>query len=441
MGDTNSTDTTDRPAVRRNRRSGIEDLWYRRDGKESTKLGVKKRYQARFVDYDGREHMRSFETKELAQGYLDQNAADLVTGKFVGKAAQTRSVGSVAAQWIAGKASEVAEGSMSPKTLAGYRSLLDGLVLPTWANATLADVSNGGVRAWVVSLGQGAHAVPEHDGQGRKMVSRKLSASRTIQAYQVLKQILDEAVRQRLLPVNPAVGVKLPHKDEAEKRYLTHEQVDLLASECGNYSTMVYVLGYCGIRFGEAVGLKVSDVDLSRGRLTVRRSVTYVTGSGLVEGKPKNGKPREVPILPFVVELLRVALVGRKKSDLVFPSKSGQWMTSGEFRWAFDPAAVKIGVEGLVPHELRHTAASLAIQSGANIKLVQRMLGHSSATLTLDRYGHLYDDELDSLANRMGDARTAALKPAQTPVDVSKLSAVLDLSAEQVSKLGTLMHG
>lgn len=438
------TDThapAERPTVKRNRRSGIEDLWFRRDGNKSTKHGVAKRWQARFVDYDGRERMRSFVDKSDAQSYLDANTADLVTGRYVGKAAQTRTVGSVAGQWLAGKASEVSEGSLSPKTLAGYQSLLDGLVLPTWADTALAEVSNGGVRAWVISLGQGTHAVGEYDGQGRKMVARKLSASRTIQAFQVLKQILDEAVRQRLLPVNPAVGVKLPQKDEAEKRYLTHEQVDALASACEHYSTLVYVLGYCGIRFGEAVGLKVSDVDLSRGRLTVRRSVTYVTGSGLVEGKPKNGKSREVPLLPFVIDLLRVAVAGRRKTDLVFAGKSGQWLTSGEFRWAFDPAAKRAGVEGLVPHELRHTAASLAIQSGANIKLVQRMLGHKTATLTLDRYGHLYDDELDSLASRMGDARTAALTPASLPLDVGKLASSLDLSAEQLSRLGDLLAG
>src|SRR5699024_10469359 len=61
--------------------------------------------------------------------------------------------------------------------------------------------------------------------------------------------------------------------------------------------------------------------------------------------------------------------------------------------------------EGLTPHELRHTCASLAIRSGANVKVVQRMLGHSSAALTLDRYGHLFDDDLDAVADALGDLR------------------------------------
>jgi len=71
----------------------------------------------------------------------------------------------------------------------------------------------------------------------------------------------------------------------------------------------------------------------------------------------------------------------------------------------FDRAAAAAGLEGLVPHELRHTAASLAIASGASIKGVQSMLGHASAAMTLDRYGHLFGDELDAVADRMDAAR------------------------------------
>jgi len=68
-----------------------------------------------------------------------------------------------------------------------------------------------------------------------------------------------------------------------------------------------------------------------------------------------------------------------------------------------------VGLSGLVPHELRHTAASLAIASGASVKAVQSMLGHASAAMTLDRYGHLYEDELDAVADRVDEAATRIL--------------------------------
>ena len=80
------------------------------------------------------------------------------------------------------------------------------------------------------------------------------------------------------------------------------------------------------------------------------------------------------------------------------------------FRTAFDEAAASaIGVPGLHPHQLRHTAASLAIASGADVKVVQQMLGHASATMTLDTYGHLFEDRLDEVGDAM-DAR-----PGQPP--------------------------
>lgn len=420
--------------TKRNRRSGIEDLWIsKRTGKKTTKYGKWKRWQARFVDYDGHEHMKTFEDKDDAQSWLDQNAADLVTGKFVGKAASTRTVGQVAGEWMRHRE------HLKPKTVAGYRSLLENLVLPTWKDLALADVDKAGVRSWVTAMQKGTHAVPEYDGQGRVMVARKLSASRVIQAHQVLKQVLDDAVDLKLLPVNPAIGVDMPRKQEAERRYLDHKQVDALATAVGDLGVMVLVLAYCGLRFGEVVALQVRDVDLEDARLTVRRSVTYVTQpksddttapkSGFVEGTTKGHESRSVPVPAFLVKLLREHVKGVKRTGLVFPGKSGEWMTPGEFRWRFDPAAVEVGVDGLVPHELRHTAASLAIRSGANLKVVQKMLGHKTATLTLDRYGHLFPDELDALATRLDTDRTAALTGI-VPGEKRQLSALDALVAK-----------
>ncbi len=78
-------------------------------------------------------------------------------------------------------------------------------------------------------------------------------------------------------------------------------------------------------------------------------------------------------------------------------------------RAVFDQASAAVGLEGLTPHALRHTAASLAIAAGADVKVVQQMLGHKSATMTLDLYGHLFPDRLDTVADAMDAARAAAL--------------------------------
>jgi integrase len=89
---------------------------------------------------------------------------------------------------------------------------------------------------------------------------------------------------------------------------------------------------------------------------------------------------------------------------LVFPRQTGGLLPIEEYRRAFDKACDEVGIVGLVPHGLRHTTASLAISAGANVKVVQRMLGHATAAMTLDLYGHLLDDDLSGVADALGEA-------------------------------------
>jgi integrase len=131
-----------------------------------------------------------------------------------------------------------------------------------------------------------------------------------------------------------------------------------------------------------------------------------------------------VPVPAFLRDDLAVQLAGSHLEDFVFPGVRGGVLRNKTFRRShFDPAAASIGVEGLVPHELRHTAASLAIAAGASVKGVQAMLGHASATLTLDSYGHLFGDELDGVAQRLDDAVRGQL------ADISRTSRATDVVA------------
>ena len=142
-----------------------------------------------------------------------------------------------------------------------------------------------------------------------------------------------------------------------------------------------------------------------RGRIDVVEAVTEVDG-GMVFGTPKTHQHRSVVVPRFIREDLGRQLAGKAPADLVFASRAGTPLRVQNFRrdW-FDRAAHAVGLSGLTPHELRHTAASLAIASGASVKGVQSMLGHASAQMTLDRYGHLFPDELDAVADRLDAAR------------------------------------
>jgi len=122
----------------------------------------------------------------------------------------------------------------------------------------------------------------------------------------------------------------------------------------------------------------------------------------------------------FLVELLgeHLALQARGPDDLVFTAPLGGPLRERKFlHGQLKPAARRASLpEGLRAHDLRHTAASLLIREGASVKAVQRSLGHKSAVMTLDRYGHLWPDELEDLAERLDRARTAAVAPYTRPI-------------------------
>ena len=110
-------------------------------------------------------------------------------------------------------------------------------------------------------------------------------------------------------------------------------------------------------------------------------------------------------LLPQIEEMIST----KAPDNYVFTRPNGELLRLTWFRRAvFIPAVEQAGFHGLAPHGLRHTAASLAIASGADVKVVQAMPGHASATMTLDLYGHLYADRLDEVADRMDAARSAS---------------------------------
>jgi integrase len=134
---------------------------------------------------------------------------------------------------------------------------------------------------------------------------------------------------------------------------------------------------------------------------------------------------RWVSVPRFVAERLGEHVAGRRPDDLVFTSPQGEPLRAGNFRRdVFTPAARRAGLDGLVPHGLRHTAASLAIAAGADVKVVQQMLGHKSATMTLDLYRHLFDDRLDEVADGLDRAARTTLVPP--PVSVIALASRAD---------------
>lgn len=347
-------------------------------------------YRVRYRTPDRRQTTkRGFTTKRDARAWAEQLEVDKRRGAFVAAAAGRVSLGVYAAEWLESKH------NLKPSTRARYRVVLDTFVADH-AGVAIGDISRQLVREWVADL------------------SAQRSPATVHKVVGVLRQILAMAVSDNRLVLNPVDGVELPTVGTIEQRFLTLEQLHALADAAGEHRALVYVLGTCGLRFGEVAELRWKDLDIQNLKIRVTRSVTLVDNKFVV-GTTKGGKGRTVSLPAFVADLL--AAYEKVPDGLVFPDSTGKHMrgTNVRRRWWADAvkaarlfpriernaAGEKVTVYGFKIHELRHTAASLAIQGGANIKSLQNMLGHESAALTLDRYGHLFDSDVEAVGVAM----------------------------------------
>jgi integrase len=343
-------------------------------------------WRARYRDTHGTEHSRHFSRKIDAQTWLDSVTTAVRTGTYVDPTKSRITVGELAPLWLAGKI------NLKPTTRARYADVLKTHVLPRWRDISLSRVEYGEIQNWLAEL----------DDRG-------LAGASVRKAHGVLSGILGLAVKDRRLTSNPALGVALPPLNQKRRRYLTAIQVEEFAAAAGTGRAVVYTLAYCGLRWSELAALRVRNVDLLRRRLNVEEAVTEINGSQLVWGTTKSHERRSVPIPRFLAVELEALLEGKGPDTLLFSSPFGAVLRNRNARslW-FDAAATAIGQAGLTPHELRHTAASLAVSAGANVKAVQRMLGHASAALTLDTYADLFDDDLNDVADRLNVVRENA---------------------------------
>jgi integrase len=392
--------------------ASVQDRWFTEEEDETGRT-VKartrfhgnttiKRWRAHYRTPDGRQRNKTFARKADADRFLTTVESSKLTGTFVDPSRSRVTFGEMAKKWSAAKV------GLKASTRARYDSALKTHVLPRWKDVPLNGIEYEQIQEWIGEL----HASGLSGAAVRKVAG-------------VLSGILALAVRAKRLPANPAAGVELPRADSKRKRYLTAAQVEVMADAAAalpparprlasnasfaQYRLVVFVLAYCGLRWSEAAALRVSAVDLNKRRITISAAVVEVDGIGLVWGTPKSHEDRWMSIPQFLVDDLRNHIGKRSPEELLFTAPEGGVMRNRNARRAwFNRAAGEAGIDGLTPHELRHTAASLAVSAGANVKAVQRMLGHASAAMTLDLYADLFDDDLESVAARLDVLREAA---------------------------------
>ena len=344
-----------------------------------------KRYRVRYRKPDhSQTDKRGFRTKHAAELFLASVEMKKATGEYIDPAASRATVGTLCTSWLASRS------HVKPSTAYVYESAWRLHVEPTWGNTMIGTIRHSDVQAWTTQLGAG--------GEGRKPKSPTIVR----RAHDILAAILDAAVKDHLVPSNPARGVKPPRRVSRPHTYLSNEQVAQLVGACGDHGPIIALLAYTGLRWGEASALTVNDIDTLRRRLMVVENAVYVNGSILV-GTPKTHEHRSVPYPKFLSIPIANACEGKGRDDIVFDDGRGGYQRTPTMvanSW-WDAALEEAGLPPMTIHDLRHTAASLAVSAGANVKAVQRMLGHTSAAMTLDTYSDLFDDGLDAVAVRL----------------------------------------
>ena len=251
-------------------------------------------------------------------------------------------------------------------------------------------------------------------------------APKTIRnAAGALHRALDQAVRWRLIPINPADKLSLPHRNPSTRRAADlHETASLIeALAHSSYRLPILVALYTGMRRGEIVGLRWEDFDADVNLLRVARSIGHTTALGPFVKEPKTAAGVRALLIP--PELVRELQTHRKgqierasqSSEVfvdhgwIFPDPAGELMSPGRLGKAFGRLARAANIQ-LSLHELRHTQATILFANGIQDKLVSERLGHASVTITKDLYTHLIADlqrpAVDAVVNFIAAARKLA---------------------------------
>lgn len=345
------------------------------------------RYAVSFRDSAHKQVLkRGFTTIRDAKNYRSKKSVEIQDNRYIQPKKLRVKVSELAVEWLDHK-----EATRKPNTFQTYRSRWETHVKPRWGKIEVGKVTVRDVQQWVNTLHRGTNT------------QKPLSASLISDCHGVLVGILDLAVTNGDLHVNPIKNkVELPKRLATEKRYLTAPQVRQLA-EASTHPEIIYTLVYTGLRWGELTALRVKSVDFNKRRITVGSTITQLRDNQRYsENPPKTWEVRAVPLPASLEPILQKQCERKTGEDYLFMSPNGGHLhpPSSQTGW-FAVALKKAGLPPMKVHDLRHTTASLTISAGANVKVVQRLLGHKSAAMTLDVYAELFEDDLDVVADAL----------------------------------------
>ncbi|MDW8475799.1 site-specific integrase [Streptomyces scabiei] len=363
------------------------------------------KWRARYRDLDGKEHARHFDRKLDAQRWIDEVTASIVTGQYVDPQAGRITFETYSKKWEESLIASEAGERITDNALRLH-------LVPALGSRAMAAIRRNDLQVLFKSL------------------SELLGPGSVRNIYDVLVRLMTAAVEDKVIASSPCRRITLPPMQDEEVTPPTVAQVEAMARVMPPYiRAAIVTLAGSGLRIGELLGLKVSDVDFKAGTVRVERQRLQ---SGKI-GAPKTAKSRRtVPVGEVVTDALLAHLAARPSKEWLFTMEEGEplnyrrWKTEWNcarrtLQAAENEAAEREGRKPValphtVTHDLRHFYASALIAGGASVKQVQLVLGHASAVITLRIYAHLWPGEEDRTRTVM-DAVLGGMRTGCGPVD------------------------
>lgn len=347
---------------------------------------------------NGQRVSRSFALKRDAQAWLHEQQVEAERGSWLDPRRAEVTLAEVHARWAAAR---TVSGSSAATDAAIWRAY----VAPVFGAVPLAQITTPKVRTWLAGL-------TTKDGSPASPRTRK-------HALRVLRCSLDWAAEEGRIRENPAAKVPSPKQGRSPGIALDERDLSLfLAALKPSHRETARVLALSGLRFSELAALNKADVRCNGDDLVLVVRSRYVLDEHgqrvrLPGTKAGASVTRTVPVLDAIRPTVEQAAVGRPSAPL-FTSPSGGRLDARNFRRGsgWSEAAEACGHPNLRPHDLRHTAATLWLGATGSVKATQALLGHASATMTLDLYGHVLDAERARATAAMNAALGACGAPA-----------------------------
>ena len=344
------------------------------------------------IPINGRRKWFKGGTKKDAERVLGEKLAEVSQGNY--REIPKMTFKAFAKLWL----KTHAEINVKPSTLAGYEHIIERNLMPRFEHLQMADVTTGGLQVYVADR--------------RKAVSGKSALNEVV----ILKQMFKHAHKWGYTRSNPGEYLERPKVIKPEIEILEPKEVKLMLEKASElYRTAFLTAVLTGVRAGELWALQWGDLDWNGKRLFIRRSVWK--GSFQMPKSQKSVRKIDLPdgLIPELRKWkLRCPLSER---DLMFPSAEGSVTDHDNARNRhFDAALRRAKLRHVSFHSLRHTNASLRIRAEQNIKYISTQLGHASVKITLDTYGHLFDDQ-DFNRLQVGLLETTFNAPVRNPLE------------------------